>query len=348
MKITLKITAFILILLLAAIPLTSATIVGIGNLGEIKACANELYSLNKNTIDVLYIGSSSTWAGVSPLVIYNETGIAGFNRSSTVQASFTSYFYLLEALEYQTPKVVVFEGESLFTDYNENFVRTAIDSMKSSDAKKQAIDFFSELSDTPLYTKASFYVPYLYYSSNWGELKPEEVYLYYSKRNQEYNELCPMGGRLNSKTCTFEWPEENFATTDQVASIPSVNEEYFLKSLKLCAEKGIEVMVVTYPNAAATYSRYNKLQQFCKEQDVLYYDLRYLMEDVGIDPETDFSDQGEHTNIKGNIKISKYIANLLKENFDLPDRRGTDGYEFYDKYLSTFLSKNSKYLNTSE
>ncbi|MBR3972252.1 MAG: hypothetical protein IKJ83_05165 [Ruminococcus sp.] len=345
MKLALKITAFILILLLAAIPLTSASIVGIGNLGEIKACANELYSLDKDTIDVLYIGSSSTWAGVSPPIIYNETGIAGFNRSCTVQASYTSYFYLLEALQYQTPKVVVLEGESLFTDYNENFVRTAVDSMKNSDIKKQAIDFFSGFSDTPGYTKASFYVPYLYYSSSWGELKPEEIFLYYSNRNQEYNSLCPMGGRLNSNTCTFDWPEENFATTDESASIDPVNEEYFLKTLKLCKEKGIAVMVVTYPNAAATYSRYNKLTELCKKQDVLYYDLRLLMDDVGIDPETDFSDAGEHTNIKGNIKISKYMAKLLEESFDLPDRRGSDGYEYYDKYLSIFLKENGRYLD---
>ncbi|MBE6737797.1 MAG: hypothetical protein E7566_03980 [Ruminococcaceae bacterium] len=345
MKITIKVLAFILILLLTAIPLTSAAIVGIGNTGEIKACANELYSLERNTIDALYIGSSSTWAGVSPLVIYNQTGITGFNRSCTVQASYTAYFYLLEALEYQTPKIVILEGETLFTDYNENFVRTAIDSMKNSDVKKEAINFFSDFSDTPLYTKASYYVPFLYYSKSWSELKPEEVFLYYSKRNSDYNSLCPMGGRLNTNVCTFDWPEENFTTTDEVADVDPVNEEYFLKILKLCKEKGIEVMVVTYPNADATYARYNKLTELCKEQDVMYCDMRLIMDEVGVDPKVDFSDEGEHTNVKGNIKISNYLAKLLSENFDLPDRRGTEGYEYYDKYLETFLNENGKYLN---
>lgn len=344
MKNLIKTLAFILAFLIIAVPVTSACVVGIGNLGEIKACSRELYNLEKDKIDVLYMGSSSTWAGVSPLVIYNETGIAGFNRSCTMQTAHTSYHYLLEALEYQSPDVLVLEAYTLFIDYTETFMRTAVDSMKHSEVKNQAVDFYSGISDTPLFTKASFYAPYLYYSSSWNELKPEEIYAYYSKAKADYNSLCPMGGRLNTNICEFQWPTENMATTDEVATPDPLSEEYFVKILELCKEKGIQVMAVNIPNSFSTYAEHNKMAQLCSEYDVPYYNLGLLADEIGVDPARDFSDAGEHMNIYGNVKVSKYIAKLLNENFDLPDRRGSEGYEFYDAYLETFLSKNGEYL----
>lgn len=339
-----KVIIFLLIFLLVTIPLTTMCVVGIGNIGEIKSCSRELYNLNKNTMDVLYIGSSSTWAGVSPPVIYNETGIAGFNRSCTVQTSYTAYYYLLEALQHQNPKVVVLESETMFSPYDEAFMRTAVDSMKPSDVKNEAIDFYANLSDSPLWTKASFYIPYLYYNKSWSELNFNNLYLYYSTFNSGYNNICPMGGRLNSNINECELPEEKYATCDEVAIPESISEEYFVKILNLCNEKDIQVMVVTYPNATGTYAQHNKIAEICKDNNTLYCDLMLLADEIGVDPARDFSDAGEHMNIYGNVKVSKYIAKLLNENFDLPDRRGSEGYEFYDAYLETFLSKNGEYL----
>lgn len=340
MKKFIKILAFFLIFLLIAIPLSNVFIIGVGNIGEMKSCSKYFYDMPENSVDVLYLGSSSMWAGVSPALVYSEIGATGFNRSTTVQTAPTTYAYLLEALKTQTPKLVVLDAYTMFIPYDEVFMRSAVDSMDYSDAKQQAIDYYSD----NFFTKLSFYFPYLRYCKNWDQVSPEKIYMYYKTVNAGYDYLCPMGGRINDNVYSFEMPKENFATTDEVTTPDSESEKYFRMIIELCQEKGIDVMVLTIPNSFSTYADYNKMTEVCDEYKINYFDLALISESLGVDASKDFSDEGVHMNIYGNVKVSKYVSKLIKDNYDIPDRRGQEGYEFYDEYCETFLKRNAEYV----
>lgn len=280
------------------------------------------------------------WAGVSPAIIYSEIGAVGFNRSTTVQTAPTAYFYLQEALQTQTPELVVLDACSMFMPFDEIFMRSAIDSMDYSEAKQMAIDYYSD----DFWTELSFYFPYLRYYDSWDQVGIESIYNYVRTMANGYDSLCPMGGRINSNVTYFEMPEENYATTDEVTVPDSESEKYFRMIIELCQEKGIEVMVLMIPYAGSTYSDYNKMNQVCQEYGVNYFDLALISDEIGIDATTDFSDEGIHMNIYGNVKISKYLAKLIDENYDIPDRRGEADYQFYADYCEKFNRVNAQYL----
>lgn len=90
------------------------------------------YQMNKNTVDVLFLGSSHTACGFSPQELYDAYSIRSYNLGSNIQSLWTSYYWLKEALQNQSPKAVVLDIYSLFLDERENEAshRLAFDDMR--------------------------------------------------------------------------------------------------------------------------------------------------------------------------------------------------------------------------
>ena len=80
--------------------------------------AYTFYQNPKNSIDVLFIGSSHVHNGIDISLLYKEYGISSYDFSSSGQPLPTSYFYVKEALKTQKPKLIIFDSYSLrHTDY---------------------------------------------------------------------------------------------------------------------------------------------------------------------------------------------------------------------------------------
>lgn len=101
------------------------------------------YDEPKDSLDVLYIGSSPLLRGVSSMLMYQDHGFTGYARASALQAPSVSYGLLAESLEYQNPEVVVLVCDNLFQSYDyaeqEGDMRRAMDGMKLSTYKWEII-----------------------------------------------------------------------------------------------------------------------------------------------------------------------------------------------------------------
>ena len=91
-------------------------------------------------------------------------------------------------------------------------------------------------------------------------------------------------------------------------------------------------MVAAFPSPA----NYNKethraIQEWADEHGVEFLDLNLNTDEVGIDWATDTNDAGDHMNYEGSMKVSAYMADYLRENYELPDHRGEAGYESWDE-----------------
>lgn len=67
------------------------------------------YQMEKDSVDVLFLGSSCAAAGLNPQEFYDSYGIRSYNLGCEGQSLLTSYYWLEEALRFQSPKVVVLE-----------------------------------------------------------------------------------------------------------------------------------------------------------------------------------------------------------------------------------------------
>ena len=61
----------------------------------------EFYQLEKNSVDVLFLGSSHAVTAFDPCVLYENWGLTSYNLGSEQQSLLISYYWLKEALRYQ-------------------------------------------------------------------------------------------------------------------------------------------------------------------------------------------------------------------------------------------------------
>ena len=126
---------------------------------------NGIRSEKKNTIDVLFLGDSLSYAGISPMDLYKDYGIASYVCGSSGQQMFDTYRYLKIAFETQKPKYVILETDALyrkfdFADSVGSEISSALPVFRYHDRwkKLKVKDFTSEIK----YTAVNDYKGYRY------------------------------------------------------------------------------------------------------------------------------------------------------------------------------------------
>lgn len=97
------------------------------------------YKLQDNTLDYIVLGVSHSYYSINPMLIYAQTGYAGYDLGSPVQPIEVSYQWLQEACKYQTPKYVFYDVGSLFYD-DEDIDKWAI--IKALTYMKPSVNIF--------------------------------------------------------------------------------------------------------------------------------------------------------------------------------------------------------------
>ena len=136
----------------------------------------EYYDDPKNH-DVIFIGDCEVYANFSPMVMYEQEGITAYVRGTSQQLIWQSYGILEETLKYETPKLVIFNVNSLrySEPVSEAYNRLTLDKMKWSKEKIEIIN----ASMTKEETFISYVFPILRYHSRFSELSAEDFkYLY--------------------------------------------------------------------------------------------------------------------------------------------------------------------------
>ncbi len=154
----------------------------------------EFEQLEKDTVDVISVGTSHVMYGVSPMEVYKNQGITLYNLAGSAQNMELSYLLLKKAFKTQTPKVVLLDVSSLFIDDFDNapWRKTAdnlsLDQNKIELAKAYANEYtgmsVSEAKTIPQKLSAisqkskaacSILFPLYYYHNRWKELNEYDV-----------------------------------------------------------------------------------------------------------------------------------------------------------------------------
>lgn len=91
--------------------------------------------------DVIFIGDCEVYENFSPQVLWDDFGINSYIRGSAEQLIWQSYYLLEDTLRYETPKVVIFNVQSMHVDkpQREAYNRMTLDGMEWSWAKIKSI-----------------------------------------------------------------------------------------------------------------------------------------------------------------------------------------------------------------
>ena len=276
-------------------------------------------SVAETTHDVLFIGDCEVFESFVPAILWEEYGITAYVRGGAQQLVWHSYYMLEDALRYETPKAVVFNvyalkyGEPQKEEYN----RMALDGMEWSPVKAEAI--------RASMTRDEYFIDYVFpllrFHSRWSELTWDDLrYAYGDKPLVSDSGYLMQTGILPADTQAEFTPELLIDYT-----LPATAMEYLDRMRTLCAEHGIELILIKAPTNFWRYHWYDEWDEqvaaYADANGLAYYNLIPEASEIGLDMSTDTYDAGAHLNVYGAEKLTEYFGKILAEEYGAEDRR---------------------------
>lgn len=267
--------------------------------------------------DVIFVGDCEVYENFSPITMWEDYGITSYIRGSAQQLIWQSYYLLEETLEYEKPEVVVFNVLSMKYDtpQKEAYNRMTLDGMKWSKSKVDDIRA-SMMEDEEF---ADYVFPILRYHSRWQELTSDDFKYLFTRRPVSQSGYYM---RIDVK------PAQTFPKPKKLANYEFGENswKYLEKMRKLCEEKDIQLILVKAPSLyPAWYDEWeDQIEEYAKTYELPYYNFLELTDEVGIDFTKDTYDGGLHLNLSGAEKMGAYFGKILREEFQVPDRRNDE------------------------
>ena len=268
------------------------------------------FSLEKeNSLDVIFLGDSETYANFSPLQIWNESGITSYVMGMSAQRLCDTYELLNRSVKTQDIKVVILETNCLYRDSSHYYE-----------------------ADDEVMNKAGDFFPVLKYHSRWEEHAPGSASKINASEERKYK-----GFRLRFNILPYSG-EEWMHVTDKVEKISADNIDYLNKIKKLCDDNEITLVLISAPSPDCwNYARHNAVENWAKDNNTEFLDLNLMCDELKIDWSMDTRDGGNHLNYYGASKVSSYLASYLKEKYELTDHRGDEYYSHWDKAYEEYI-----------
>ena len=277
----------------------------------------EEYYNDEKDHDVIFIGDCEVYENFSPIVLWKEYGINSYIRGSAQQLIWQSYYLLEDTLRYEKPDVVIFNVLAMQYDkpQKEAYNRMTLEGMRWSSSKVKAIN----VSMTENEKFLDYVFPILRYHSRWKELGSEDVSYMFRDKTVSHNGYYM---RVDVR------PAENVPEGKILADYRFGENayDYLDKITGLCKENDIQLVLIKAPSLYPFwYDEWEEqMEEYARENDLLYINFLELTDETGLDFAKDTYDGGLHMNLSGAEKITKYLGEILEEEYDLPDRRGEE------------------------
>ena len=312
---------------------------------------NQFYKMEKNTVDVLFLGSSVCVNAFSPQEIYNSYGIRSYNLGSDQQSIFLSYFWLKEAARFQSPQVVVLDTKFLFDIHPENEINTTegltrkcLDPMRWSDVKAEAVDDLCTIDKEQ--SKLSYYLTNIRFHSRWSSLEEYDIDL----SEVQYAELKGHSATTNygPQSCwTFD-PSDPDKYDGFEPAIGPVMMEYLDRIVEFCQESSISLVLVSLPGNEMNDGIHNTLTRYSNEHHIDYYNLCETKNYEEIGAVLPKENVIHHSNLWGSIKMSRYIGKLLSEIYGVPSVQDSQWEDTKDYYTQTIKNCELSHISDFE
>lgn len=287
--------------------------------------AGDFYKLQKNSIDVLLLGSSHCVTSLNPQVLYDNYGITSYNLGSEQQSALVTYYWLEEALKYQSPKVVIIDTYT-FHEYTNSYiknglncseesVRKAMDSMRISPLKWEAAKAIEKYD--PTQSAISYILLNIRYHTRWTNLGEDD---YTNKIMVEHGGIKGFTIFSGSNTNYSNYEPLNASAADQCngENWVDVANEYVDKIVNLCNEQDIKLIFVNIP-CRESIDRHKTTKEYAEAHEIPFYDFEEasLYNEINYDAVENLID---HPNYLGAEKITMYLGEVLSTKYNISSR----------------------------
>ena len=266
--------------------------------------ANGILGEKKNTIDVLIVGDSEAYTAISPAQIWKETGITAYVSSSSVQTLDYTYQLVKRAFKNQSPKLVILESNAVYREVP---------------AAQAALSLLKEC------------FPVFQYHSRWKHLNINDL-----TGTVNYTWTTAAKGYRGSTTINPSENKEYMQKTEHAVKVSSINSMYVKAIKKLCDKHGAKFLLLRTPSTVNwNYAMHNGIIQFAREIGCEQIDMNLGMNEIiKIDWDKDTRDKGDHLNDYGAMKVTKFVAEYLKQTKLFQDHSTDPEYAKWNETIS--------------
>lgn len=279
---------------------------------------NDLHS-NKNTYDIIFLGSSIGYCAYNPIIFDSILNKYSYNMCTGSQNIIETYYVLKDILLFQKPNIIVYEiylpSFDNNTDYyhvisNGNFmsIKNELDMIINGFGMEGIANYIFPILKNKFYIKNDLL-------NLFGLVK--------SENNPDIKKNKWIHGYLSDSTTIDTTIIRNYPhlynfTNTQVSE--NKIYYYFDALIQLCKINDIKLVctIAPYPPSRIENSDTDTVSQYfnkvCKNNRIPFYDLNYLTNNKFKYKDTDFMDF-QHMNYQGANKVSRQLAELL---FSMP------------------------------
>ncbi len=285
----------------------------------------DYYEQPANAVDVLIVGSSKAGCNLDSEELWKKYGISSYILWGAVQPSWNSYYFLKEAIKENRPKVAVI---SLSTTYVTEY---AIDSYQHANicGMKMSLDKLRAVQVTaPQERWLDLLLGFPLYHARYTELGKSDFQNYFwNDREME------KGGHPTWYGSATLESYGDASNVEAVESIPEKHEVYLRKSIELCQNENIPLLLVATPasDRNGTQPYLNYIQNIADEYGIPFINYNVMDDQTGF-VISDILSDNFHLNTNGARKISSHLGKYVKDHYGLEDHRGDAYYRSWEEY----------------
>lgn len=293
-----------------------------------------LYESPSESIDAMFFGSSRAHCTIDHGYLWEQYGIAGFTLSAGSQQLDSTYYCLQEALRCQSPKVVFVE----------------ISQINNGTIQNNEADVYRNYLGMRFSNVSLSFAKYLATQMEMSREEMQELILKFPIIHSRYRELekadfqdsIPFmrGYRGSFDVAVFDTPQE----TQMTMEISEDNKAFIEKIITLTKERNVSLVLFASPYVVSEEDqmRMNEVGVLAAQYEIPFINFNHLYEETGIDYERDFRDES-HVNNYGAMKVTEYLAQYMRTNYNMEDHRGDNNYFLWEQNAEYLRGKDFKH-----
>ena len=329
-----RVVAFVLVVCLLLLALCD--IFEIADTSYISTRFQTFYTLEEDTLDAVWLGTSGVDRYWIAAKAYEEYGMTVFPLSSDEMASWAMVDLTKEILQKQSPDLLivdlrVFCQSNGTTDLAETRARRILDAMNPFSMNRLSIafktmDVLHQIDSEKPRFDLSYVLSYIKYHTLWSEKD-------FSLKESISHDECPYMGFFMLESLSLKTKEQSPTVykTDFYEELNPIAETSLFDFLDYVEQKELNVLFVNTPGIMITKAngRANTIMQILDERDINY--INYCQTDskgtFTLIPDLDYVDDlynRHHANYYGAEKFTDVFAAYLNENYSFEDHRNED------------------------
>ncbi|MBQ4423149.1 MAG: hypothetical protein II872_02395 [Clostridia bacterium] len=298
------------------------------------------YREPNDRLQAVFVGTSQSLNGISPMELYRRYGICAYNLSSEQQPLLASLYWIkeVERLHGKTLQTVVLDLSFVFHDEDTSPKLTmnekALTHMRFSGVKAEA---YRALAEQYGIDPVEYIVPLIRYHSRWSSVTLSDLQGLTTAKNQFYT---------RGQNLSYEMSHDiksgddllipNYAVTEEInrsqSDIDKVlndrNLGYVDQIAEFCREKDLDLIFIKIAKSSSD-TDHDALQYLADRYGVplIDFNLYSVQQDANLDFPYDYWDE-KHPNIAGAQKITDYIGKVMVQRRSFTDARTDPAYDY--------------------